>query len=362
MRLYQRILGDIDWLLLIPVILLLFLSLSTLFSIDVEVFRSQFIFALFSLIAFVFFTQINPNILKSFSIHIYTFSIITLILVLVIGVESHGASRWIELLSVRLQFSEILKPFLAISLASFITQRGRNELSTFMTTLGLLVPIIFLIYLQPDLGNSLIYIGVVLFTLLIYGFPLKYFVLSFIIWIGVLPFFWFILHDYQRQRILTFLNPSQDLLGASYNSIQAIIAVGSGMIWGRGLGQGTQSVLNFLPEHHTDFIFATISEEFGFIGSVIVVLAFGFLLYRIYLIYKRSIDGFSQAFSIIFFFIILIHFAINVGMNVGLVPVVGVTLPFVSSGGSSLLSNFILLGLLIAITKRSKRSGVLEIG
>lgn len=362
MRILQRISSDIDWFLIVPVVLLLVLSLATLFSIDVGVFKSQVIFALFGALAFVLFTQINPNILTRFAIHIYAFSILVLILVLIIGVESHGASRWIELFGVRFQFSEILKPSLAISLASFLSQKGKYSLSTFIVVLALFIPIIFLIFLQPDLGNTLIYIGVVFFTLLIYGFPLRYFVLSFILWIASLPVFWFVLHDYQRQRILTFFNPSQDPLGRSYNSIQAIIAVGSGELSGRGLGQGTQSLLKFLPEHHTDFIFATISEEFGFMGSMIVVLAFTVLLYRMYLIYRGSENGFSQIFTIIVFFIIFIHFFINIGMNVGLIPVVGVTLPFVSSGGSSLLSNFILLGLLIAITKKSKRHNVLEIG
>ena len=362
MRTLGRILGDIDWLMIVPVMLLLLFSLSTLFSIDTGVFKSQLVFAIFSIAAFVLFTQINPNILSRFAIHIYASSIIILILVLIIGVESHGATRWIELFGIRFQFSEILKPFLAISLAGVLSQAKRYAFSTFVATLGFLVPIILLIFLQPDLGNALIYIGVVFFTLLIFGFPLRYFVLSFILWIATLPFFWFILHDYQRQRILTFLDPSKDPLGRSYNSIQAIIAVGSGEFFGRGLGQGTQSILKFLPERHTDFIFATISEEFGFVGSTILVLAFAALLYRIYLIYKEGEDGFSQIFTIIVFFIIFTHFFINVGMNVGLIPVVGVTLPFVSSGGSSLLSNFILLGLLIAVSKRSKRRDMLEIG
>lgn len=362
MKTLQRISGDIDWLLIIPPLLLLILSLSTLFSVDTEVFKSQVVFALFSIVAFVIATQINANILTRFTIPIYAFSIFILILVLIIGVQSHGATRWLEIFGVRFQFSEILKPFLALTLASFLSQRGKYSLSTFVTVLIILIPIVFLIFLQPDLGNALIYIGVVLFTLLIYGFPLRFFLLSFVLWIASLPFFWFILHDYQRLRILTFINPSQDPLGRSYNSIQAIIAVGSGMFVGRGLGQGTQSILKFLPEHHTDFIFATISEEFGFIGSIIVVFAFAALLYRIYLIYRGSEDSFSQIFTIIVFFIIFIHFAINIGMNIGLVPVVGVTLPFVSSGGSSILSNCILLGLLIAVGKRSKRHNVLEIG
>ncbi len=139
------------------------------------------------------------------------------------------------------------------------------------------------------------------------------------------------------------------------------VGVGSGMIIGRGLGQGTQSGLSFLPERHTDFIFATISEELGFIGSLIIITAFSFIFYRLFLIIKNNDDTFSKTFSIIVFFTVFVHFFINIGMNIGIVPIVGVTLPFVSYGGSSLLSNFIFLGLLFAINKKKRRE-VLEIG
>jgi rod shape determining protein RodA len=361
MRLLTQIFSGIDWMIAVPVIILVLISLSTLFSIDPIYFRSQFFFLIISILAFIFFSQVNPNILKHYTIPIYIASIIMLGIILLVGIESRGSVRWLDILGVRFQFSEILKPFLAISLASFLSERKNYSFQKFIMIFAFLFPIALLIFLQPDLGNTLIYVGVVVLTLVVFGFPWKYFLTGLVISIMSFPLFWLTLHDYQRQRILVFLNPSHDPLGKSYNAIQAVIAVGSGMLVGKGLGQGTQSVLKFLPEHHTDFIFATISEEFGFIGSMIVLAAFVFLLYRIYLIYQNEEDSFSKIFTAIVFFTIFVHFFINVGMNIGLVPVVGVTLPFVSYGGSSMISNFILLGLLLAVRRSSTRREALEI-
>lgn len=353
-------LPSIDWFLMIPVVVLLIFSLATLFSIDVGIFRSQVIFLFFSFLIFLFFSRFNFAVLRYYSLPIYILSLLLLGLVLVLGIETRGSVRWLEIFGFKIQFSEILKPFLALSLASYLTDIRNYSFKSFFTTLALLAPVVLLIFLQPDLGNALIYVFVVLFALIIYGFPFKWFIAGFLAWLSSLPFFWLILHDYQKQRILTFLNPSHDPLGTSYNAIQAVIAVGSGMLIGKGLGQGTQAGLKFLPERHTDFIFATISEELGFIGSVVIVLCFLFIFYRIYLIIKTSDDKYSKMFSTMVFLIIFVHFFVNVSMNIGIIPIVGVTLPFVSYGGSSLLSNFILLGLLFAVN-RTNRVEALEI-
>ena len=352
--------SSIDWMLMIAVTMVITFSLVTLFSIDRNLFRSQFIFLIISAIAFLIFTQFNYSILRYYALQIYIASIIILTLVLFLGIESRGSVRWFELFGFRIQFSEILKPFLAMSMATFLTNLRTYSFKSFVLILALLSPLAFLIFLQPDLGNSLIYIIVTFGVLLVYGFPFRFFLTGFLLWVASLPFLWIILHDYQRQRVLTFLNPGRDPLGTSYNAIQAVIAVGSGMILGKGLGQGTQSGLRFLPERHTDFIFATISEELGFLGSIITIFIFAFIFYRIYLIIKNADDKFSRIFSVLVFLIIFVHFFINTGMNIGILPIVGVTLPFVSYGGSSLLSNFILLGLLFAVNKQ-KRQEVLEI-
>lgn len=356
----KRSLLDVDWTLVLPVFVLVLLSLTTLFSISFSLFRSQFIFLIISLFAFLFFSQVNYRIIKLYSAPIYITSLVLLALVLVLGAATRGSVRWIEIWGIKIQFSEILKPFLLVSFASFLSSRENYSFKTLLTTIIFLAPISLLIFIQPDLGNTLIYLSVAVLTLIAFGIPFRFF-LALTVPLGLLsPLIWRLLHDYQKQRIATFLNP-QDPLGSSYNAIQSVIAVGSGMFFGKGLGQGTQSALRFLPERHTDFIFATLSEELGFVGSLIVILCFAFLLFRIFKIFSNSQETFPKVFAISAFSIILLQAFVNVGMNIGILPIVGITLPFVSYGGSSLLSSFILLGLVSSISRKSDEDNVLEI-
>ena len=357
----RKRLWDIDLALALPVIVLVMLSLSALFSLNISFFKSQLVFLAVSFLAFIFFSQVNYKIIQLYYKQIYIVSIIFLALVLFLGVESRGSVRWLEIFGFRMQFSEIIKPFLAVSLSSFLVNIKNYSLKSMLTVIAYLLPISFLIFLQPDLGNALIFVGVTFLTLIFFGFPLRYFIAGLISFLAIFPIFWTFLHDYQRQRIMTFINPASDPLGLSYNAMQSIIAVGSGMIIGKGFGQGTQSGLRFLPERHTDFIFATISEQLGFIGTLVIIVAFIFLFYRIFIIFTTSKDRFCKTFAAVAFFTILIQFFINIGMNIGIIPIVGVTLPFMSSGGSSLLSNFIILGLLSAVNKSSRKEDILEI-
>lgn len=357
----KRTLLEIDWMLITPVLVLLILGLVTIFSININLFKSQLLFSAVAIFAFFFFSRINYHVIKKYDLFIYIGSLFLLILVLIVGIESRGSVRWFEFFGFRIQFSELIKPFLIFSFASFLSTKDNKSFKNFLISIVLLLPISFLIFLQPDLGNALVLAIVQFLILFIFGFPIKFFIFCFLIFFSMLPVFWRFLHDYQRERFLTFFNLKNDPLGISYNAIQAIIAIGSGTFWGKGLGQGTQSVLKFLPERHTDFIFATLSESLGFIGSLIIVLAFFVLLYRIYSIYREADDFFCKLFSIFSFFLILVQFFINIGMNVGLLPIVGITLPFVSYGGSSLLSNFILLGFLSSIVKTSRNKNILEI-
>lgn len=356
----KNLLLNLDYGLIVPAIILVTLSLTTLFSINIALFKSQLIFFVVSIFALIFFSQVNYNIIQKYRLQIYIISIILLILVLVMGIESRGSVRWFEILGFRIQFSEILKPFLAISFSAFLSNAENYSYKTFFLTICFLSPIAFLILIQPDLGNALIYILATILTLFIYGFPLRLFLLSSIIVGAVTPFFWQFMHQYQKQRIITFFHPT-DPLGFSYNAVQSIITIGSGMIIGKGLGQGTQAGLQFLPERHTDFIFATLSEGLGFVGSSLVVLAFAFLLYRIIVIFSNVEELFPKLFAGVTFSLMLLQFFINIAMNIGFIPIVGITLPFISYGGSSLLSNFIILGLLCAISKDSRRKKVLEI-
>ncbi len=351
----------IDWGLLTPVIILVILSLATLFSVNTSFFTTQLLYVIFSFLAFLFFSHINYKIIPTYALPIYITSIVALVFVLFLGFESRGAVRWIDIFGFRMQFSEIFKPFLLISLATFLAERKNSSLKTFVSCMGFLLPVAWLIYFQPDLGNALIYMGVTVATLIVFGFPLLWFGISIIFLLALLPIFWQFLHEYQKQRVMTFFSPSSDPLGTSYNAIQAMIAVGSGLFFGKGLGQATQSILRFLPERHTDFIFATLSESFGFFGGMVVILSFAFLLYRIFSLFLHVDDTFRKLFCAGAFFLLLIQFFINIGMNIGLVPIVGVTLPFVSYGGSSILSNFILLGFLSSFSANIKNKDVLEI-
>lgn len=357
----MRLKFRIDLWLLAPVVILVTVSLTTLASIDVSYFQSQAVALVVGLVAFFFFSQINIDAVKQFRNSIYIISIILLGIVLLMGIESRGAVRWVEILGVRIQFSEVLKPFLALSYASFIADNRHPSLKSFFSILFLTLPIVLLIVWQPDLGSGLIYAFVALLTLLVSGFPFRWFVIVLIPFILASPLIMSQLHEYQRQRILTFLNPTADPLGTSYNSIQAIIAVGSGSFFGKGLSEGTQSGLKFLPEKHTDFIFATIAEGLGFVGVVIIIAALFLLCYRSYIIFKNANDFFTKIFTASCFGFLFVPFFINIAMNIGYLPIVGVTLPFVSYGGSSLLSSFIFLGFLSAVSVGQRKKDILQI-
>lgn len=344
----------------VPVVVLISLSMTAIFSINIDLFKSQLSFFVLAILIFLFFSQANYKILQYYSREIYIMSIALLLLVLLVGIESRGAVRWFEISGFRIQFSELVKPLFAIVFSSFLVRSESRTLKSFVLAIGLVFPIAVLIFLQPDLGNAIIFIAVAIMTLIFFGFPLRYFLVNFVLFIAFLPIAWNFLHLYQKQRIFSFINQT-DPLGLSYNAIQSSIAVGSGMFLGRGFGQGTQSGLKFLPERHTDFIYATLAESLGFFGAVIVLLCFGFLLYRIFLVYLRVEDPFCKIFCAVAFFLILSQFFINIAMNVGFLPIVGIALPFVSYGGSSLLSNFILLGLLSSIARDANTREVLEI-
>ena len=351
----------IDYWLLAPVVVLLLMGMTTLASINISYLRAQIFSLIISLIIFFIISQINFESLINLKKPIYIISLIFLAIILLIGIESRGAIRWIELFGIRFQLSEIFKPLLSLSLAAHISAKQNPNFKNFLSTILLLSPVVILIYLQPDLGNALIYTGVFLLTLVSIGFPFYWFIMLLAPVLLVMPFLWTILHEYQRQRIMTFLHPASDPLGSSYNSIQALIAIGSGMWFGKGLGESTQSGLRFLPERQTDFIFATLSEGMGFLGALIIILAFAFFLYRIYKIFVLSNNMFEKAFLACSFFFFLIQFTLNIGMNIGIMPIVGVTLPFVSFGGSSLVANFIFLALITSISNSLKTRDVLEI-
>ncbi len=324
---------NFDWIIFLCAVILCIFGAVTIGSVVPNLLLSQVGFYIVGLVLFFVFSKIDYQIYTSIWRHIYVVSLILLSLTLFIGLESRGATRWIPLFGLRLQFSEILKPFLIASVAAYL-QIKKNYLRAFV--LGLIPTI--LIFKQPDLGSALVYLSGLGSLIFLSGINLIYVASAAIATVIALPIFWHFLVDYQKTRFLSFLNPGSDPLGASYNAIQATIAVGSGMFFGWGLGRGPQSQLLFLPEHHTDFIFATLAEELGFIGAGALLLVYFVLIWRIF---KTK-----NVLAICLGVMILTQVFINVGMNLGVLPVTGITLPLVSYGGASVLATMISLGMI----------------
>ena len=348
--------------LLLPAVLIVLFGLSSFYSIDFSVFSQQLLFLGISLIAYFVFLNIDYRIFGLYSKQMYFVMIGLLLLLFFIGIEARGAVRWIDIFGVRLQFSEIIKPFFIIFMAKFLTSNDSRSFSKFIQVLLLTMPIFILTLKQPDLGNALVYLFTVIFMLFVYGFPFSYFLGLGAAVIIPFPIIFNFLHDYQKERILTFLDPTRDPFGSSYNAVQSLISIGSGGFFGKGFGQATQSILKFLPERHTDFIFATISENLGFVGAMALLAIYGFLLFKIYKVAQSVNDNFSHMVIIGFYFLFLTHIFLNVGMNLGIVPIVGITLPFASYGGSSLLTSFIILGMISSVRFDHGKLRSMEIG
>lgn len=309
----------------------------------------QVIFYLLGIILYLIFSRIDYRIFKNLALVSYLLSIALLVVTLIIGLETRGSVRWISLGSFRLQFSELLKPILIYSFAAFLLPKPKLKILIFAA-----IPI-FLIFKQPDLGSSLVYSLGFLAMIFVSGVEIHYLLGLLAVFLTVLPLGWNFLADYQKKRLLGFLTPGFDPQGTSYNAIQAIIAVGSGMFLGRGLGRGTQSHLLFLPEHHTDFVFASVAEELGFVGAAFLLLVYFFLIWRIFTISLHCPQKFGQLLGIGIGTILLSQVFINVGMNLGLFPVTGITLPLISYGGSSVLSTMMALGIVESISRLAKR-------
>ncbi|MFH1823931.1 MAG: rod shape-determining protein RodA [Candidatus Firestonebacteria bacterium] len=311
----------------------------------------QFIWVLIGFILMYLVSLVNYVVWIELAYKLYFFTLFLLLLLLIVGKSKFGGIRWFHLGPFSFQPSEFCKIVLILALTRFIIDnKGKIELlkGLLKTFLIIAVPL-FLIVIQPDLGTALIFVPIVFFVLLIAGVRVKYLVVSFLSLIAISPIFWHLLKDYQRKRLMNFINPELDPLGSGYSIIQSKIAIGSGGLFGKGLLKGTQSQLNFLPEHHTDFIFSVIGEELGLIGILLILfLYFLFTMEGLKIsIFAKDKTGKVLATGIVFMFVIQIF--VNIGMTLGLLPVVGVPLPFLSYGGSSLLFSMILIGILLNI-------------
>ena len=310
-----------------------------------------------AIVAFAAIAAFDYHWLRTFSAFIYLFNIGLLILTLVIGVTINGAQRWISVGGLTFQISEISKVVMIGVLATFLQAR-RDKLGNVTTLIGaglLTAPPFLLIMIQPDLGSALVLVAILGGALFLSGASLRWMGLAAGSVIAMVPVIWSVLQDYQRRRLLSFLDPSSDPQGAGYQVIQAQIAVGSGGLFGKGLSSGTQGASDLLPVQSTDFAFAVLLEELGFVGGIVVFLLFIWLLWRVMLIGWRSGSVFGIAFAAGTASMIVFQILVNAGMIAGIMPVTGIPLPFITHGGASIVSTAIALGLLQSIAMRSEQ-------
>mgnify|MGYP001271870567 CR=1 FL=1 len=354
---------NLDYVLLICILMLGAISLATMYSTDGgEILfhtRSHFIkFVIFFLMMLVI-SFINVKFWFSLGYLSYVFVIGMLIWTINFGVTASGSQRWIDLYFINIQPSELMKIFIILCLAKYFHRMKLQNVNSFYAVIISLIIIFIpmgLVIIQPDLGTSLLIALSGIVVIWFAGLNHKYFFYSCLISIISLPFIISFLKPYQKLRILTFLNPDRDPLGAGYQIIQSKIAVGSGGLTGKGFLKGTQSYLEFLPEKHTDFIFTLFSEEFGFFGSVILLLIYGILIYRIIKIGSISRSYFAKLFCYSFGTSIFIYIVINMSMVLGLLPIVGSPLPIMSYGGSSMLATMIGFGIVMSAKTHSEQS------
>jgi rod shape determining protein RodA len=351
---FQKI-KNLDYILLFCILALSTLSFFIMYSTDGGEFLYHSKSHLTKLVTFFILMLVisffNIKFWHLCSYFLYIAIILLLIWVSVYGLKISGSQRWIDLYFLVLQPSELMKIGIILCLAKYYHRVSIEKVNSFLSisiALSIILIPIFFVLSQPDLGTSILIVTSGLIVLWLGGVKIKYFFISFITFLISLPFIITSLEPYQKLRILTFLNPDRDPLGAGYQIIQSKIAIGSGGFSGKGFLQGTQSYLDFLPEKHTDFIFTLFSEEFGFVGSVGLLLLYTIIILRIIQIGSISRSNFARLFCFGFAFAIFIYITVNLSMVLGLLPIVGSPLPIMSYGGSSMLATMIGFGIVMS--------------
>ncbi len=338
----------------IPCLLLNIIGLLILWSISNQYFVKQLIFWVVSWIVYFLVVQAKFQLddLGNLAFPMLAGVVIFLVLPLIFGQVIRGSSRWIFIKELSVQPSEFVKPFFVIALASIVSKIDMSKIKSFVIILGLIALPALLILIQPDLGSAM-QISLTGGVILLFSKAKKSWLTILTGGVIVLAFLgWnFVVADYQKERISYFLHPENDPLGKGYNAIQVKITVGSGAFLGNGLGQGGQTRLAFLPERHTDFIFASLAESFGFLGIIVVSSLYFLLFWKIYKILIGTKDDFYFLTTLGIGFYLWFQMIVNIGMNLGIFPITGLALPLFSSGGSSLLSTMIALGLIAKTNK-----------
>jgi rod shape determining protein RodA len=325
-------------------------------------FNVQLISTVLSVFAFFFFAFLDYHRVRDWSGIVYVLTMILLVVVLFTPGNAEGVRRWLDLGPMNLQPSEVAKATLFVVAAGLLSARSRFASSRhhlFLLSL-VLFPAAALVLEQPDLGTALMFVFLWFGLIVAVGVKWRYIAGIVAAVLAALPLLWQFMKPYQRQRLTIFLDPASDPRGAGYNVIQAMIANGAGGIWGVGLGRGTQSQYKFLPVRHTDFIFSVIAEELGLIGSVILLGLYAVMYWRILDATDKASDNFGRYLCIGAFVLLFLQTFINVGMNMGVMPVTGIPLPMVSYGGSSLLVTMAILGIVQSVIIHSRRNEVVE--
>ncbi|NLI80233.1 MAG: rod shape-determining protein RodA [Deltaproteobacteria bacterium] len=361
----RRLIENFDWSIIWVMIGIISVGLLSVYSalypqIKVNpthnLFIKQLIWLSFGFVFLFCSLLVDYQQLRAVSVWIYALGIVMLVAVLVIGKEVNGSRRWLEMGGLQFQPSEYMKVAIVIQLASYFSSQEITpypSLRRLLIPLGIILLPMILVLAEPDLGTT-ISLGAVGFTVLFFmGVRWRYVIVSTILLLPLLfPIWEHVLKPYQKRRILILLRPDLDPLGAGYHIRQSKIAIGSGMLWGKGFLNGTQNKLHFLPEKHTDFIFSVWAEEWGFVGCSVLLVLFASLIFFSLRVARRSKDRYGSLLVVGMTALILWQVVINIGMVIGLLPVVGITLPFVSYGGSSLITLCVAIGLIENVSMR----------
>jgi len=357
-------LKNFDWILFSATILLISFGLAEIYSIalgndtiGLVNFKKQLAFAFLGVALIFIISFLDFLNFRSFSVYLYIFGVVMLVSVLLFGKTVRGTTGWFDFGGISMQPVEFIKIILIVFLARYYSGVS-VKLNPFrhlvLSGLGTVV-FIALVLLQPDFGSALLLFALWSGMVFVSGIPKKYFVvIAGVIFLTFLSGWFVFFEDYQKERLMTFLNPTANSLDEGYNITQAIIAVGSGGIAGRGIGFGSQSQLKFLPESQNDFIFAVVAEELGFLGVMLIILFFAVIFYRLIRAARLINNDFAVYFLLGTCTLLFIEMFINIGMNIGILPVVGISLPFLSYGGSAIVASLILIGICESIIIRSK--------
>lgn len=357
----KKVFPQADWILLLLIVPVMAAGLITMRSFDGDAlfFNRQIIWISVSILIYFFISSIDLSFLKSkkFILFLYIFALLLLTALFFVGYVSKGSERWFNFGIFSFQPVDFMKITLILVLSKYFSRRHveiKNVKHLFVSGTYFIMPFL-LVFLQPDLGSAIILFLIWIGMVWVSGISRKHIFFIFMMALIAFTFLWlFFLQDYQKNRIKSFLDPLSDIQGTGYNAYQSVVAVGSGQFLGKGVGYGTQSRLNFLPEHQTDFIFAAFSEEWGFVGSFVILILYFLIVWRIIIYSLRGSTNFEILYGVGVAIMIMSHVVVNIGMNIGLMPITGLNLPFMSYGGTNLMINFAALGVLSSMSRYRK--------